>query len=156
MGRWSCEELEQPTSKVATSSGEAKYYAIVKAASEALGIEALARDLGWKAKIQILVDSSAARAIASRTGLGKTRHIEVRPLWIQEAVAQGRFEIKKVKGVDNPADVLTKPLSQLAICKLLAQCGVKFGWPLEQEPEASGGVGPMSINADVPKRSPRP
>ena len=61
---------------VATSSGEAEYYAIVKAASEALGIEALARDLGWKAKIQILVDSSAARVIASRTGLGKTRHIE--------------------------------------------------------------------------------
>ena len=63
---------------MAQSSGEAEYYALVRAASESLGIQSLLRDMGWGAKIRLLVDSSAAKSIASRTGLGKLRHLEIK------------------------------------------------------------------------------
>ena len=94
---------------VAMSSGEAEYYAMVKAASEALGIQTLAADLGWHWKVRLWVDSPAAKSIASRTGLGRVRHLEVRFLWLQEVVRKGRIALRKIPGEKNPADILTKP-----------------------------------------------
>jgi len=96
---------------VAQSSGEAEYYALVRAASESLGMQSLMRDMGWGAKIRLLVDSSAAKSIASRTGLGKLRHLEIKFLWLQEAVRRKKVVLSKVRGDVNPADVLTKPKS---------------------------------------------
>ena len=60
---------------IALSSGEAEYYAMVRAAAEALGLQAIMRDLGWEAGILLWVDSSAAKSMASRIGLGKVRHM---------------------------------------------------------------------------------
>ena len=96
---------------IAQSSGEAEYYALVRAASESLGMQSLMRDMGWDAKIRLLVDSSAAKSIASRTGLGKPRHLEIKFLWLQEAVRRKKVVLSKVRGGVNPADVLTKPKS---------------------------------------------
>jgi len=96
---------------VAQSSGEAEYYALVRAASESLGMQSLMRDMGWDAKIRLLVDSSAAKSIASRTGLGKLRHLGIKFLWLQEAVRRKKVVLSKVRGDVNPADVLTKPKS---------------------------------------------
>ena len=68
---------------VALSSAEAEFYASTKAAVETLGFESLMVDLGWSPSVnEVLTDSNAARAMASRRGLGKTRHIEVRRLWL--------------------------------------------------------------------------
>jgi len=96
---------------IAQSSGEAEYYALVRAASEALGMQSIMRDLGWDCKIRLLVDSSAAKSIASRTGLGKLRHLGIKFLWLQECVRRGKVVLSKVRGDINPADVLTKPKS---------------------------------------------
>ena len=94
---------------VAQSSGEAEYYALARAAAEGRGIQALMRDLGWDAVVRVWVDSSAAKSIASRVGLGKIRHMEVKFLWIQEMVKNKRIQIRKIRGDSNPADNLTKP-----------------------------------------------
>ena len=59
----------------AMSSAEAEYYAMVKASAEELGIEALAADLGCVLRIRLCVDSSAARATACRSGVGRVRHM---------------------------------------------------------------------------------
>jgi len=83
----------------------------VRAASEALGMQSIMRDMGWDAKIRLLVDSSAAKSIASRTGLGKLRHLGIQFLWLQEAVRRKKVVLSKVRGDINPADVLTKPKS---------------------------------------------
>jgi len=83
----------------------------VRAASEALGMQSIMRDMGWDAKIRLLVDSSAAKSIASRTGLGKLRHLGIKFLWLQEAVRRKKVVLSKVRGDINPADVLTKPKS---------------------------------------------
>ncbi len=71
---------------IATSSGEAEYYALVRGSAESLGLQSTLRDIGYEMKVEVRVDSSAAKAIASRLGLGRTRHLEVRFLWVQEAV----------------------------------------------------------------------
>ena len=96
---------------VATSSGEAEYYALTKAAAEGLGAQALMLDMGWVVGLQVWVDSTAAKAIASRVGLGKVRHMEVKYLWIQEGLRKKRFTVHKVLGLDNPGDIMTKPHS---------------------------------------------
>ena len=90
------------------SSAEAEYYAIVTGAAEALAVQALAEEMGWKMSVRVHTDSSAAKAVASRRGLEKLRHIELKYLWVQELVEDQRIVIKKINGLDNPADCLTK------------------------------------------------
>ena len=62
---------------IALSSGEAEYYGVVKAASVALGARSMMKDLGHEVSIIVHTDAEAAKGIASRMGLGKTRHIDV-------------------------------------------------------------------------------
>ena len=80
---------------VALSSEEAEYVALVKAACEGIGIQALARDLGWEMRLIIHIDFSTARSIANRTGVGKLRQKETIVLWVQQAVREGRFALQR-------------------------------------------------------------
>ena len=75
----------------ALSSGESEYYALVKSASQSIGLQSMQNDINIShLGIEIKTDASAAIGIASRRGLGRVRHIEVAQLWIQEKVAQGK------------------------------------------------------------------
>ena len=99
-------------STVGLSSAEAEYYALTKGACHALGLEAQLAD--WRldaGTLQVYSDSSSARAFSARRGLGKMRHIQTRYLWLQERVALGHLIVKKVRGDDNVADVLTKAMT---------------------------------------------
>ena len=69
-------------------------------------------DLGLDLSLQIFSDSSAAKAFASRRGLGRQRHVQTRHLWLQERVAAAHFTIQKVGTTQNPADILTKAASR--------------------------------------------
>ena len=75
----------------ALSSGEAEYYALVKAASQGIGIRNMMEDLGEKCEkpIEINTDATAAIGIVNRVGIGKVRHIEVNQLWLQEKIFKG-------------------------------------------------------------------
>ena len=110
---------------VAQSSGEAEYYAMVRAAAEALGLRAIMNDLGWQAVVRVWVDSSAAKSMSARIGLGKVRHMEVKYLWLQEAVRDKRIMVKKILGTQNPADALTKPKACHEVAGLLERVGIK-------------------------------
>ena len=72
------------------------------------------------------VDSTAAKAIASRLGLGKVRHMEVRFLWVQEMVKEGKIAVKKVHTTKNIADLLTKPVSMSVVLELFPRAGLSF------------------------------
>ena len=111
----------------ALSSGEAEYYSLVKSAAEALGVQALALDLGWSFGLDLFVDATAAQGIAARTGLGRVRHMETRVLWVQQALREGKFRIRRVDGKKNPSDILTKPLSAEFMRPLLMLIGGAFG-----------------------------
>ena len=50
--------------------------------------------------------------MVARKGIGRVRHIEVGELWIQDAVKNKVLTVNKVKGEDNPADILTKYIDQ--------------------------------------------
>ena len=94
------------------SSGEAEYYAIVKGASPGMGIRSMLQDFQINKPVQryleIKEDSSAAKGISSRRGLGQLKHIDIKELWIQEKVSNGNLKITKVLGTINLADALTK------------------------------------------------
>ena len=92
---------------------------MVKGASQALGMVAVAEDLGTTLDepIQLNTDASAAIGIGSRLGLGKVRHIEVNQLWLQEKVHSGRVTLKKVKTEENIADALTKAVDGATLMK---------------------------------------
>lgn len=89
---------------IATSSGESEHYALAR--GHKASPPPRATQVGVL-KIRLWVDSSA-NAAAGRIGLGRTRHIEVRFRWLQEAVRQRRLELCKIS-VLNPADASTKP-----------------------------------------------
>ena len=72
----------------ALSVGEAEYYAMVTGCAQGLGLQALADDLWWKVMVRIWTDSSAAKAVASRRGLGKLRHVELKWLCVQDMVKE--------------------------------------------------------------------
>ena len=110
-GRHSLKTGSSTQTTIALSSGEAELYAVVRGASEGLGLQALAEDLGVARSVRIWTDSAAAKGMISRTGAGRQRHLEVKYLWVQQACREERFAIRKVAGERNPADLLTKPLS---------------------------------------------
>eukprot|EP00973_Karenia_brevis_P091115 12405909-Karenia_brevis.AAC.1 len=39
------------------------------------------------------------------------RHLELRDLWLQKEVSDGKLVVEKAPGVENPADLMTKVLS---------------------------------------------
>ena len=98
---------------------------MVKGAAEGMGVKAMAEDLGWRMEVEVLTDSSAAKSIASRRGLGKVRHMEVRWLWLQAMVKDGRIRLKKVWGPENVADILTKPRGVVEMAALLRKVGAE-------------------------------
>ena len=62
-------------------------------------------------KLKVKTDSSAALGTCNRIGLGKSRHVQTRFLWVQEQLATNRFELEKVDTKKNVADICTKSLS---------------------------------------------
>ena len=96
---------------IALSSGEAEYYAALKGAGAALGSQSMLRDIWIQVSVTLSTDSSAARGIIHRAGLGKLRRLETGYLWLQAAVAGKPLQVRKLKGTENPADLFTKYLS---------------------------------------------
>ena len=114
---------------VATSSGEVEFYALTKSASRALGAVAMAADISKVVKPRVRVDATASKAIASRRGVGRVRHLHTQVLWVQEAVARRELAIVEVLGVENPADMGTKHLAQREMheCLKRASCRITGG-----------------------------
>ena len=59
---------------------------------------------------EVETDSTAAIGMCFRTGVGRTRRIQVGLLWIQDAIRDKVVRLKKVKGTENEADMGTKYL----------------------------------------------
>ena len=77
----------------ALSTAKAEYYA-VETGAEALGIQS------------ITTESNAAKAIASRRGFGKTRHVKLKFEWLQEVTKSGRVTTRR--GEQSLSDCSTK------------------------------------------------
>jgi len=108
---------------IALSSGEAELYALVKGASQSLGLVALGGDMGFDLTAHVWSDSSAAIGITSRKGLGKVRHVRVQTLWVQDRMRAGDFKLDKVLGEKNVSDICTKHVDLATLTRHLAAMG---------------------------------
>ena len=126
----------------ALSSAEAEFYAMIEAVTRAKGLVSLANELGFAGLSNVIhlgTDSSAAKSFVSRRGLGKMRHIEIRDLWLQKEVLEGKVLVSKVLGTENPADLMTKLLSKAEIVSRLKGMNLRLDsrgdvmgvWPVE-------------------------
>ena len=100
----------------ALSSGEAELFSLAKE----LGFEKL------ETVVELGTDSSAAKSFVMRRGLGRMRHLEIRDLWLQREVREGRVKVVKVPGAENPADLMTKILTIKEIEERLRRMNLKL------------------------------
>ena len=108
----------------ALSSAEAEFYVMIEGVTRAKGLISLANELGFEGLQNVVehgTDSSAAKSFVCRRGLGKMRHVEIRNLWLQKEVAEGKMVVDKIPGKENPSDLMTKHMGCGEIAERLAK-----------------------------------
>ena len=126
-GRHLLKSWSSNQSVIALSSGESELYALVKGFSWSLGCQSMCKDFGVSLGLKIGTDSSAAKALTERKGLGKAKHINTSFLWIQEALFLKRVDcLFKLRGEENRADLFTKPLIKAKSDPFLVKLGLVF------------------------------
>ena len=79
--------------------------------SEALFVRSMLLESKLAKKISVIAhtDSTAGKSMATRFGTGKkTKHVELRFLYMQNLVQMGLLKMAKIHGQQNPADLMTK------------------------------------------------
>ena len=118
----------------ALSSAEAELHGIVGGSgTRNLHVAQVRRD--WRnINVDVETDSTAAIGMCSRTSDKKTRHIQVRCLWILDAIRDKVVRLKKVKGTETEADMGTNDFDGPSFQHLLqklplkpAQCRLLLG-----------------------------
>ena len=112
---------------VALSSTEAEAYALGTGTAEALYLQQLLRetDLFALVTIHVHTDSTGAKAVCTRTGLSpKTKHMQLRYLWLQQIYSDATALLHKVGTLDNLADLLTKFVNVNVLEKLTSKIGL--------------------------------
>ena len=76
--------------------------------------------------IRLLTDATTGKSIATRRGLGKTRHIALHLLRVQQRVQNGEIEVLKVSTQSNAADLFTKHHAAPRLHFLMERMGVEL------------------------------
>ena len=94
---------------VSLSSCESEWYAAVSASCEGIYLRSIFRFMADSpCSLHLKVDNSACRQLALRQGVGKTRHIEGRMLWLQQCIKDKVLDIGAVASAFNLGDLSTK------------------------------------------------
>lgn len=101
-------EFTRGQSVHALSSGEAEFYGGVSVTAEGIYIQRVLEFFRWRPKLRLWMDSSAAKSMVQRQGVGRVRHLEVKTLWVQSLVERKLLAVRKIEGEKNPADIGTK------------------------------------------------
>ena len=115
---------------IALSSGEAELYAIDAGAADSLFIRSLFLEACLIPKVHLFIytDSTAGKSMASRYGTSrKTRHVQLRYLFVQELVTSGMITIRKILGTLNNADILTKYVNKETLARYVPTFGLRPG-----------------------------
>eukprot|EP00973_Karenia_brevis_P059276 8252508-Karenia_brevis.AAC.1 len=54
------------------------------------------------------------------------RHLEIRDLWLQKEVRDGKLEVEKLNGKENSADLMTKILTTTEIRERLQRMNIEM------------------------------
>ena len=65
-------------------------YGIVRGAASGIQLREAFKQFGFSARLRVLSDSSAARAMIARTGSGRVKHVEAGPRQ-EETVLSGEY-----------------------------------------------------------------
>jgi hypothetical protein len=99
----------QPT--ISKSSCEAELSALDSVATESIHVATIVEEIGLKSQVELQVDASAVEGFLWKRGMGRMRHLQVKQLWLQDAMAKKRFILSRIDSQCNPADLLTKPMA---------------------------------------------
>ncbi|CAE7197817.1 unnamed protein product, partial [Symbiodinium sp. CCMP2592] len=113
---------------VAMSSCEAELNALVSFAVDLVYVkEALRFIVGVTPESHAFSDSSSARAVVNKQGLSKLKHVEIRLLWVQQALKDGAFKLHPVGTLDNSSDLMTKVLKRERMLYLMYLLNIRDG-----------------------------
>ena len=73
--------------------------------------------MGFHVHLAVIADASAALGIIERKGFREVRRLEAIHLWIQETVATKQVKFPKVKGQENPSDLMIREAPAPAVDK---------------------------------------
>ena len=118
----------------------------MRAGVEGLGYHTRCADTGDEVAVRTHLDASAATGIVERRGLARVRHIDVDVLWVQEQQARRRLPFQKIAGSENPADLMTKHVTQDKALKYLKLIGLEFR---DRRPDAAARLHMMESSNGV-------
>ena len=112
--------------RISLSSCEAEFNAAVSGLVDVIFVSNAAEFLlGCPVKRIAYLDSSSAKALLTRQGVGRTRHLHGKLLWVQDLSKKQYVQVSSISALRNVADVGTKALSQERIlCLLYMLCVV--------------------------------
>ena len=101
-------------STTALSTTEAEYMAITEAVKEGIWLKGFFNELTiGKQPISLFCDSQSAIYLSKDQMFHeRTKHIDVRYHFVRDIFMKGDLSIMKISTDKNPADMMTKPLSQ--------------------------------------------
>ena len=110
---------------VSLSSCEAELHAMVSTLADGIYIKrCLEFVTGSQVFHCLMTDSSSARQLCAKQGVGKLRHVSGKILWIQQHVLAGDVQVCQLPTVWNIADLGTKSLNASRVRFLLHELGV--------------------------------
>ena len=85
----------------------------------------LLQELKLDCPLRLYSDSSAARAIVAKRGVGRLKHLAVKDLWLQDELRAGRIIVRQVGTASNVADLFTKVFALARHSVLLDMVGLR-------------------------------
>ena len=105
---------------IALSSGESEFVAMVAGSSEGLLVRRLWNKMtGMQCTMKVRSDSSAARSMVQRQGIGRVRHLDASLLWIQQKEKEKALTVAPIPTDLNWADIGTENLAKKRLLGLL-------------------------------------
>lgn len=112
---------------VALSTTEAEFIAAVSAAQEILWLRNLFTEFNFvfSTPSTLLVDNQSAVQVAKNPEHhGRMKHLDIRFYWLRDVVQRGDVQIVHLPGLENVADVLTKPLARQKVQEAVGAMGI--------------------------------
>jgi len=113
---------------VSLSSTESEYTTLSKVGCEVMWMRYLLGEFGYDMSCPspIMVDNASAIQVAKHPEHQSTmKHVHRAYHWRRDHVEQGALRINHVPGVENPADIFTKPLGRVKFSKFREMLGLR-------------------------------
>ena len=112
---------------IALSTTEAEYVALTRAVQEGIWLRQSLDQFHIVCPVPLVVstDNNGAKSLSiNDSNHGKAKHIDIRYHFIRSHIESGSFVVQHTPGVENTADIFTKPLSRIIFQSHVARLGL--------------------------------